>query len=159
MEIKYYAHVDGRGQLKGWYNTGIYLVKDIPTPNIEISKEVWKLAVANNHNKINDDGTTESFDFRTAEEKAQQEIFFKKAEINRQLSTLTVTTSSGNTFDAYIQARQDMADAILASSTLGVTETAWRMADNSEVLITLDELKEAHALAIQEYARIKGIVV
>lgn len=82
-------------------------------------------------------------------------------EINKAelLAKLKVTTSKGNTFDAYPQARQDMADAILASSTLGVTETVWRMADNSEVLITLDELKEAHALAIQEYARIKGIGV
>lgn len=81
----------------------------------------------------------------------------KKQAIALQVSTLTVTTNLKHVFDANSQARQDMADAILASSTLGITETIWRMADNSEVSITLDELKEAHALAIQEYARIKGI--
>ena len=83
----------------------------------------------------------------------------KKQEIYQQLSVLTVTTYNGNVFDATLEARQNMADAIIASATLGSTTTTWRMADNSEVLITLDELKEAHALAIQEYARIKGIGV
>lgn len=82
-----------------------------------------------------------------------------KENISLQLEKLTVTTSNGNVFDAMLEARQNMADAIIASSTLGSTTTTWRMADNSEVIITLDELKEAHALAIKEYARIKGIGV
>lgn len=73
------------------------------------------------------------------------------------LETLTVTTNEEHTFDAYAQARQDMSDAILASATLNITETVWRLADNSEVTISLEELKEAHALAIQAYAKIKGI--
>lgn len=81
----------------------------------------------------------------------------RKAEIERQLAVLTVTSSKGNVFDANIQARQNMADAILASDTLGITQTVWRMADNSDVQIDIAELKEAHALAIQEYAKIKGI--
>ena len=75
------------------------------------------------------------------------------------LETLTVTTSAGHAFDAYAQARQDMADTILASETLGITETVWRLADNSEVAVSLDELKEAHSLAIRAYAKIKGIGV
>lgn len=73
------------------------------------------------------------------------------------LETLTVTTNEEHTFDAYAQARQDMSDAILASATLNITETVWRLADNSEVTISLEELKEAHALAIQAYVKIKGI--
>lgn len=32
------------------------------------------------------------------------------------------------------------------------------MFDNSETIVTLDELKEAHALAILEYAKIKSIL-
>lgn len=80
-----------------------------------------------------------------------------KQDISKKLATLTVKTSNGNVFDAYSQARQDMADAILASAKLGRTTTKWKMADNSEVFIDIDELKEAHALAIQEYARVKGI--
>lgn len=88
---------------------------------------------------------------------AEQIEFEHKAEIKKQLDELIVKTSKGNVFDGNSQARQDMADSILASGTLGVTQTVWRMADNSEVLIDIAELKEAHSLAIQEYARIKGI--
>lgn len=80
-----------------------------------------------------------------------------KAEATKLLETLTVTTSKGNTFDANNQARLDMQNAITASDFVGVTQITWRMADDSEVLIELNELKEALVLAIQEYARIKGI--
>lgn len=90
---------------------------------------------------------------KTAEEIAAAE----KQAIAGQLASLTVTTNAGHAFDAYTQARQDMADAILAGATLCITETVWRLADNSEVTVSLDELKEAHALAIQAYARVKGI--
>ena len=94
---------------------------------------------------------------RTAEEIAEVELERKKAEIVRQLETLTVTTTNGNTFDANNQARLDMQNAITASDFLSVMQTTWRMVDDSEVLIELSELKEALALAIQEYARVKGI--
>lgn len=80
-----------------------------------------------------------------------------KAEIARQLEVLTVTTSKDNTFDANNQARLDMQNAITASEFLNITKTVWRMADDSEVTINLDELKEALSLAIAEYARVKGI--
>ena len=83
----------------------------------------------------------------------------RKAEIERQLAVLTVTSSKGNVFDANSQSRQNMSDTILASDTLGITKTVWRMADNSDVQIDISELKEAHALAIKRYAEIKGIGV
>tara|TARA_R110000851_G_scaffold105565_3_gene224046 strand:+ start:3556 stop:4110 length:555 start_codon:yes stop_codon:yes gene_type:complete len=60
------ANITIENKLIGWYNTSIH--KTIPTPNIEVSKSNWKNAIENNHNKINDDGTTELFDFRTDEE-------------------------------------------------------------------------------------------
>ena len=75
------------------------------------------------------------------------------------VSTLVVTTSNGNTFDANPVARQDMADAILASSTLGLTESTWRLANNTEVVITINELKEAQAMALVAYATAKSIGV
>ena len=81
-----------------------------------------------------------------------------KAEIARQLEVLTVTTTNGNTFDANNQARLDMQNAITSSDFVGVTQTIWRMADDSDVLIELAELKEALTLAIQKYAQLKGIV-
>jgi hypothetical protein len=65
------------------------------------------------------------------------------------LNTLTVTTTAGNTFDGNESARTNMMSAIQSSDFLGVTETEWKMADNSIVLITLEELKEALALSIQ----------
>lgn len=93
----------------------------------------------------------------TAEELAEATKLEAKATVDATLSVLQVTTSTGNTFDANTEARQNMADAILASDTLGMTETVWRLADNSEALIGIVELREAHALAIQKYAEIKGI--
>ena len=107
---------------------------------------------------------------RTPEEIAEAELERKKAEIARQLETLTVTTSTGKTFDATNQARIDLADAIRGAETTkelidkGVQpadtvwdRTEWRMADNSMVEVTLDELKEASLLAVQTYAKVKGI--
>ena len=80
-----------------------------------------------------------------------------KAETARQLEVLTVTTAAGNTFDANVQARLDISNAIMISDAVGITETVWRLADDSEVLVTVAELKEALMLALTEYARIKGI--
>lgn len=67
-----YAHINKNGQLKGWYDSNIHA--SIPTPNIEVSDENWQNAINNNHNKVNADGTTELFDFRTVEEIAKQEL-------------------------------------------------------------------------------------
>lgn len=82
-----------------------------------------------------------------------------KADKVLALSTLTVTTTSGKVFDANNQARLDISNGILVSEVAGITETTWRLADNSEVLTTVTELKEALMLALTEYARIKGIGV
>lgn len=81
----------------------------------------------------------------------------KRAKNHYVVNEMTVTTTAGNEFDANLEARQNMADGILASTTLGLTQTTWRLADNTEVLIDIAELKEAQALAIQRYAEIKGI--
>ena len=69
-------------------------------------------------------------------------------------STITVTTTAGNTFDGNSEARNNMSDAILASETVGQTETMWKLANNEVKLITLLEIREAHALAIKECGRI-----
>lgn len=72
------------------------------------------------------------------------------------LSTLTVTTSQGNTFDGNFEARLNLTNAIMASDITGNTSTPWKLADNSVVTVELSELKEALALAIQEVGRIVG---
>lgn len=67
-----YAHIDKNGQLLGWYDEDIHA--SIPTPNIEVSDEEWQNAINNNHNKVNTDGTTELYDFRTQDEVKNQEL-------------------------------------------------------------------------------------
>jgi predicted DNA-binding protein (UPF0251 family) len=81
----------------------------------------------------------------------------EKAKIQDIINKSTVTTAAGNVFDANLESRINMADAILASDTLGQTETVWRLADNSEITVDITELREAHALALQSYAQIKAI--
>lgn len=84
----------------------------------------------------------------TAEELAKQaEAEAKQAKLEA-LNSITVEVN-GNTFDGNESARNNMLSAIQSSDFLGVTETEWKMADNSIVLITLDELKQALALSIQ----------
>lgn len=75
----------------------------------------------------------------------------------KKLEGLVVTTENGNTFDANLEARQNMADAILASNFTGTTEAIWRLSDNSEIKVSVDELKEAHMLSLQAYAKAKSI--
>lgn len=71
------------------------------------------------------------------------------------LGGLTVTTVAGHTFDADDVAISSMLSAIIASPIIGITEHNWKLADNSIVLVTLAELQEAHALAIQA----KGAII
>jgi hypothetical protein len=87
----------------------------------------------------------------------QDELIGEKAKLKDALDNITITTAAGNVFDANLESRVNMADAILASDTLGQTETVWRLADNSEITVDIAELREAHALALQSYAQIKAI--
>lgn len=80
-----YAHIDNNGKLLGWYDDSIH--NTIPTPNIEVTKEQWQKAIDNNHNKVNLDGTTEVFDFRTAEEITQAENEQKIEEAKQYLAS------------------------------------------------------------------------
>jgi hypothetical protein len=92
------------------------------------------------------------------------------------LASITVTTASGKVFDGRDKDRARMTEAIDASYDLiswendrfnsiqspteediafheakikSYTETLWHMHDNTDVLVTVDELKEARALAIK----------
>jgi hypothetical protein len=85
------------------------------------------------------------------EKEATDEKLTARAE---KLKSLTVTTSTGKVFDASDEARQNMADAIQASTFMGQTETYWKLADNTVAVVTLKEVREAHALAIQEKGKL-----
>ena len=151
--MKYIINYNEQGKILGFAQGKTNL-------NIEVDNITYVEAMK--YNKIIVDGdniTFDKVDWRTAEEIAEQAKAEAKAKQLATIETLTVTTSQGNTFDANNQARLDMSNAIQTSEFLGITETTWRMADDSEVYITLDELNEALALAIQEYARVKSIGV
>ena len=81
-------------------------------------------------------------------------ILGKKAEKNLRLSQIVVTTSNGNTFDGNETARINMTSAIMSAELINKTEEYWKLVDNSTKLVTLDELKEALALSIQEVGNI-----
>jgi hypothetical protein len=70
------------------------------------------------------------------------------------LDSITVTTTSGKVFDGRDIDQQRMLSAIQASSTLGIATAIWKLNDNTTVEVTLDELKEAQALAIQALGNI-----
>ena len=72
----------------------------------------------------------------------------QKTEKLKLLDEITVTTSKGNTFDGNETARNNMLSAISASDFLGRTTTLWRMANNTAVLVSVDEVREALALSI-----------
>lgn len=91
-------------------------------------------------------------DDKKAELEAQAKIELKAAK-ELALNSMTVEVN-GNTFDGNETARGNMTSAILASEVIGKTEDTWKLADNTSVVITIDELKQALALSIQEVGRI-----
>ena len=95
---------------------------------------------------------------QTMEIKLFETSTLSKLQVKNKLEKLSVKISTGKVFDANLEARQNLADAIIAADFLKIDKTKWRMFDNSETVVTLDELKEAHALAILEYAKIKSIL-
>lgn len=82
------------------------------------------------------------------------ESVLKQTEKNYRLQTIVVTTQNGNTFDGNETARNNMLSAINSAEFIGRTEETWKLADNSTVLVQLQELKEALALSIQEVGNI-----
>ena len=67
-----YANIENRtNKLLGWYDKRIHL--EIPTPNIEVTDEVWQEALNINANCY-ENGEFIRKDFRTEEEKEKQRI-------------------------------------------------------------------------------------
>ena len=89
---------------------------------------------------------------KKAELEAQAKIELK-ADKELALNSITVTVN-GNSFDGNETARGNMSSAILSAEIIGKTEDTWKLADNTSVVITITELKEALALSIQEVGRI-----
>jgi len=74
--IEYYAQINDN--IIHWYNTDIYNKKDIPNPNIKVTKEQWQEALSINANYYNPETKTFEYkDFRTTDEKIEQEKALK----------------------------------------------------------------------------------
>ena len=65
-----------------------------------------------------------------------------------------VVDVDGKLFDGNEAARLNIMSAIQASELVELNETGWKLADNTAVLVNLNELKMALALSIQEVGRI-----
>ena len=88
-------------------------------------------------------------DFSEANRKADT-----KAQTLADVSTITVTTSTGKVFDGDETSQDRMIRAIQIANITGVNTTQWKLADNTIVEVTLAELQEAVTLAGQEMSRI-----
>jgi len=108
------AHIDENNKLLGWYDTEIHTT--IPEPNIIVSDEQWQISINNNHNKVNNDGSTENFDFRTEDEKFSQEMEFLRFKRNKLLADTDYLALSDNTMSAemttYRQALRDITNGL-----------------------------------------------
>jgi hypothetical protein len=76
----------------------------------------------------------------------------KKAERQAIVDAITVTTSTGKVFDGDEIAQGRMARAIQVAGIVEQTECTWVLADNVPTTVTLAELQEALALAMQAQA-------
>lgn len=82
--------------------------------------------------------------------KAQEQLQVEaKQAKSLALNSIKVTTASGKVFDGRDIDQQRMLSAIMSADVVGITETYWKLADNSVAMVTLMELKEALALSIQ----------
>ena len=130
-----YANIDKNNKILGWYDKDIHT--EIPTPNIEITDEQWQIAINYGHNKVNVDGSTEIFDFRTPEEIAQQIEDAKpksitKIQAMRQLKSMnlwanlqTILASNADANDEWTLALSlEFSDPFIAQigSALGITD-------------------------------------
>jgi len=75
-------------------------------------------------------------------------VEFKKGERQIIIDSIVVEISTGKVFDGNDASRASMVEAITAASYLSLTTTKWIMFDNSIVDVTLEELREAHAIAV-----------
>ena len=71
------------------------------------------------------------------------------ADIKNALDRITVTTTAGNTFDGRDKDQLRMLAALQSAQFLGLFNTPWKLADNSVIQVSVEELREALALSIQ----------
>ena len=88
---------------------------------------------------------------RSDEEKVSA---YNKKVKERSVSSILITTVAGKIFDGDELSQDRMLRAIRIAEITGNTTTQWKLADNSIVEVTLDELKEALSLAGDQISNI-----
>jgi hypothetical protein len=73
----------------------------------------------------------------------------RKAERQALVDAITVTTSTGHTFDGNEEAQARISRAIQTAEIAGIESTTWVLANNVPTVVTLPELKEALVLSMQ----------
>lgn len=76
MEEKYYIDINSNKKIVGRYLKSIH-GENIPSTVQEVTEDVFEDSIQENHNYLNDDLTTETRDFRTKEELAEEERLAK----------------------------------------------------------------------------------
>lgn len=82
--------------------------------------------------------------------------YFRKVNKEYLLDSIVVTTTSGKSFYTDPISRTDLADAISIANESGKTTVLWKLATGWEE-VTLEEMKEARLLGLQEKAKIIGM--
>lgn len=86
---------------------------------------------------------------KSDEQIAAIELAKKKAQRQNAVDNLKVTTTSGKEFDGDETSQGRMSRAILTGQIAGITECTWVLASNVPTVVTLAELSEALAKAMQ----------
>ena len=86
---------------------------------------------------------------KTDAEIAELELTKKKAQRQIAVDSLKVTISTGKEFDGDETSQGRMSRAILTGQIAGITECTWVLASNVPTVVTLAELSEALAKAMQ----------
>ena len=94
------------------------------------------------------------YELAAIEVQKQLQIVQELKDAKTQALNTIVVTVNDKTFDGNETARTNMVSAILSADLIGKNEETWKLADNTTVLVTLVELKQALALAIREVGRI-----
>lgn len=69
------------------------------------------------------------------------------------VNSITVEVD-GLVFDGDEQSQRRMLAAIHASEDAGIVSTIWRLADNTEAAVTVEQIRQAHSLAIIEQGKL-----
>ena len=148
-----YVHLENN-KILGYYDKEIN--STIPKGCLEITEKQWQEALSINANCYENGGFIVK-DFRSNEEikLANTERIKSELKSAKKLALDNIVVDvDGKTFDGNETARTNMISAILSADLIGKTEETWKLTDNTTVLVTLVELKQALALAIQEVGRI-----